>query len=185
MKPWHLPAFLLALLVAAIAGWIFDREGQQEVEAELEIPDNIDYYLVEARWRSFDPDGALNFELNTPHLEHFVKDDTSIVLEPEIRYIAGATSWNMRAQRGKMLHQQDAIELTNSVRIQRETADDPMQLSSEHLRLESLNEVVFFDHPLTLQSPRLRLNAQSAVLRIERGLHEFRGVRVIYHDQGA
>ena len=58
-------------------------------------------------------------------------------------------------------------------------------MSSEYLRLEALHEVAYFDQPVTVESPRLRLSAQSAVLRIELGQHEFEQVKAVYHEPGA
>lgn len=185
MKPWRQLAFISCLVIAAISGWFFEHSDKQQAEAPLEIPDNIDYYLVKSHWKGFNDQGLLQYQLRSPYLEHFLREDISMMTQPDILYHSDDANWSIQAENGKMQHKDETIELSSNVRIRRDNAEEPMLITSEHLRLEPTAELAHFDQPLQMDTPQLSLQAQSAVLQMERGQHLFNRVSAVYRKRGS
>ena len=84
---WRAIAGGIALGIGAIAfGWIYESHLRAKVErTALIIPDNIDYYLSNFRYRSMNVDGTVDFEFKSPRLEHHLGTDVSNIEVPSLQ----------------------------------------------------------------------------------------------------
>lgn len=180
MKPRFLFILMLALIAAVVAGWFFDRQSLPLAQNPLQIPDNIDYYLTGVKLKSFDQQGLPDYQLNSPYLEHFVREDISIIQQPDIRYFSAQADWMMSAQQGKLIHQSDIIELQQKASVKRNQLDNSMHLTSEQMIFNPDLDTVELPVALRMQSNQLDLNAQSALLDMKHDHHVFQRVNATY-----
>jgi LPS export ABC transporter protein LptC len=180
MKLRFLLMFLITLIVAVVAGWFFDRQNLPIAQNPLQIPDNIDYYLTEVKMKTFDQQGSPSYLLNSPYLEHFVREDVSIIQQPDIRYFDKNADWIMTAEQGKLMHQSEIFELHQKASIQRNQTKGFMHLTSEQMIFNPDLETVKLPVALRMQDKNLDLKAQSAMLDMKNEHHIFQGVNAIY-----
>jgi LPS export ABC transporter protein LptC len=177
--------FMIALVVAVFAGWFFDRKNLPMAKNPLQIPDNIDYYLSAVKLKTFNQQGKPSYQLNSPYLEHFVREDISILQQPDIRYFDKTADWIMSANQGKLIHQREIIELNQKASIQRHQLKGSMLLTSEQMIFDPDRETVKLPVALRMQDENLDLKAQSAMLDIKHEHHVFQGVNAIYQTPKA
>jgi LPS export ABC transporter protein LptC len=180
MKLRFLFIFMLTLLAAVVAGWFFDRQNLPMVQNPLQIPDNIDYYLSGVKLKSFDKQGSPDYQLNTPYMEHFVREDISLIQQPDIRYFSDDADWLMAAKKGKLIHKSEIIELQQKASIRRNQINNSMHLISEQMIFNPDQETVELPVALTMHSDQLDLKAQSAMLDMKHERHVFQRVNATY-----
>ena len=85
MRPSVLVVIFIAVVGAIAAGWIYQSKSKTTTQRpELEIPTDIDYFLAELKYRIFNQAGSLDYQLRSPYLEHFARDDISRVKQPVV-----------------------------------------------------------------------------------------------------
>jgi len=183
MKQRFLFIFMLTLVVAVVAGWFFDRKNLPIVQNPLQIPDNIDYYLTEVKIKTFDQQGSPSYQLNSPYLEHFVREDISIIQQPDIRYFDTNADWIITADQGKLMHKSETVELHRKASIQRNQIRGSMHLTSEQMIFNPDQETVKLPVALRMQNENLDLKAQSAMLDMKNEHHVFQGVNATYRTE--
>ena len=166
----RLLAFVLVLGLAAIAiGWVYEsRLAPEEAPAATEIPDNIDFYLAEMRMRSIDRDGALDFELDSPRVEHLQRGDVSRIVQPRLRIHREPGNWTVEARRGRFEHRDNLLRLQREV-IMRRAGDRPLELRTERIRFEPDRDLVATESSVSMLDGKdgdiYRLTAARAVYR--------------------
>ncbi len=185
MKLRFLLMFIVTLIGAIIAGWFFDRQHLSIVQNPLQIPDNIDYYLSGVKLKTFNQQGTPGYQLNSPYLEHFVREDISIIQQPDIRYFSDSADWLMAAEQGKLIHREDIIELQQKASIKRNQINSSMHLTSEQMIFNPDQETVELPVALRMQKDQLDLKAQSALLDMKHEHHVFQRVNAIYQTTKA
>ncbi len=180
-----LVAIPLLMLGALVLGWLVDQREGEQVESDLEIPNNIDYYLAEVKMRTFDTEGTLNYRLHAPYLEHFVREDVSQIRQPVIDYLGGATPWEISAASARLQHQDETIELEQAVKVIRKDPGQPFELASSRMLFDPNREIATIPVTLTMTSDTLNLTANSARLDLQQGQHQFERVSATYHDKGS
>ena len=78
MRPLTIIMVLITVLGAIAVGWVYEsRSNNNLARAELEIPTDIDFFLSQLNYRVFNSSGDLDYQLQSPYLEHFIKNDIS------------------------------------------------------------------------------------------------------------
>ncbi len=176
--------FVVALLIAIVSGWFFDRQNLPLVQNPLQIPDNIDYYLAEVKLKTYNQQGSPQYQLNSPYLEHFVREDISMIQHPDIRYFDDRADWMISAREGKLIHQQDIFELSQSASLQRHLSDKWLKVDSEQMIFYPDQDAIKMPVALTMRSADMELKASSAMLDMKNDRHIFQGVNAIYQKAG-
>ena len=107
--------FILVIILgfAAIAiGWVYEsslRPGEKQ--ANLQFPDDIDYFLTDMHYRALDADGEPDFEFVTPRLEHYPHDDVSNLETPSIQIHDLSSPWQIDALTGEYRHADNLLQL--------------------------------------------------------------------------
>ena len=176
---------LLGIAVALFAGWFLDEPPAPEVVDQLRVPDNIDYYLADVDYRAFNESGTVRYQLQTPYLEHYIREDISHLRVPRLHYHDDdGSQWRLGADEGSLLHASEQFELRQQALLERQHGDRPMQLASQVFRFDSQAEQLEVPQDLTLTSPGLQLNAANALLDIGNQRYRFHRVRAVYQRTG-
>ncbi len=177
--------FGLVLFAAAISGWLIERKPPSQTAKLLEIPDNIDYYLADLRWQVFHRDGRPLYQIKSHYLEHYVREDISLMQQPDLYYFSNSADWSITSGLGRLRHEDNILEFEEQVRLSQLSDQEPMQVTTEKVVFESQSEIIRFPGVLALTSSRLRLNAVSGEFNFKLGHHQFNQVNAIYHAKQA
>lgn len=177
-------AFLViaGTLVALGLGWFFDNKEVISTESSLEVPDNIDYYLSRVNFLAYNDQGVTRFRLQTPYLEHNIREDTSQLTQPTLDYHVDSAQWKLTANKGSFQHEPEIFQLQDQARISRLNAD-PFVLNSELLIFETQTERLSVPQALNINSPTLNLSAQSAILDLKTSRYQFNRVVATYENR--
>lgn len=166
---------------ALVVGWLFDEQSVlSPTRDDFKIPDNIDYYLSRVDYRAMNEQGKLNYRLQTPYLEHYIREDTSQIEQPRFHFLGEPSQWKIRSGKASLQHRAERFELTQKVELQRESTIDPLRLNTSLMILLARDKIVDIPQPLTLKTPTLQLQAKSAQIHMSQDLYQFSGVRATY-----
>ncbi len=174
--------YALLAIAALIAGRYIETPSPIAVKPREKPPDNIDFYLSGVDYRAMDRQGQLRYRLRSPLLEHYRREDVSRVQRPDIEYRLPGKRWRLAARQGEMQHRQKRLLLQRGVRLRRE-GSRPMQLDTGQLELQTETRIVRLPEALRLESPGLQLEADSAVLQLDRGRYRFQRVRAVHQPR--
>lgn len=171
-----------AVIIALGAGLLFDRRIDQVIQNPLQVPDNIDYYLARVNYQAFDEQGKISYQLQSPYLEHYIREDTSQLTEPQLRYYKADQQWKLDALSGRLNHPLEQLIFTEKVRMQRERNSSQLLLTTEKIIFSTQSELIEIPHALTLTTDTMKLQAANASLDIKHEQHQFQRVKAIYEQ---
>ncbi len=180
MRLFHVLLMIIGMISAVTVGWFYDNRPILTRVSTLQVPDNIDYYLSAVKYRSLDELGKTRYQLQSPYLEHYIREDRSLITHPDIHYFIDTGPWHIRAQQGELLHKTDQITLTEQVSLQRIDAQDPMQLQSDRVEFNPQSDTIHIPNALTVKTDELNLQADSALMNMKHKRHQFNRVKSIY-----
>ena len=125
----------IALLVAALGYWNIHNPAEIE-SAAFAPPDNsIDFFAQGTHTLQFTDAGSINYELNSPRIEHTQHDDITVLLQPELLLFRGTElPWKISSERSHVSPGGQEVELIKQVRIARtDEKGRPTLLTTEHL----------------------------------------------------
>jgi lipopolysaccharide export system protein LptC len=174
---------LLFLGFGAIAiGWVFESSEQSPQEkASLLIPDDIDYFLTNMHYREMNAKGELDFEFQSPRLEHYPLNDVSSIEQPSMQ-IYGNDPWLVDSLSGEFQHRTEILHLTRQVVMQKQGAS-PMQVYGESIHFEPNRNRITADSDILMINPRGRINAERAVFDLARKIYRFTRARTVYNHE--
>lgn len=177
----RLLALVVVLGLGAIAlGWVYEsRLAPETPDGGAEIPDNVDFYLTGMRLRAIDADGALDYLLDSPRVEHHQRGDISRIRQPRLRIVRAPGDWTVRARRGQFLHGDNLLRLQRDV-VMRRAGDAVLELRTEGIRFEPERDLVATEASVTLRDGSARIDAERAVLDLERGVYRLSAARAVY-----
>jgi len=180
MKP-RLLILVIVLGIAAIAlGWVYEsRLRPQEEKVELIIPNNIDYFLTNLRYRVMNTEGVLDFEFNSPRLEHYPGTDVSNIDVPSMQIYREADHWLVDALNGEFLHQDNVLRLRNQVVIQKQ-GDNPFQMYTEGIRFEPDLNLVTSEAKVLMRNKQARIEAEQAIFDLAGKIYRFNKTYSVY-----
>ena len=114
-----------------------------------------------------------------------MREDTSLIHQPDLYYFNSAADWSIAAQQGRLRHADKVFEFERDVNLSRHDEGDPLQLRAASMLFKPENETAHFSQALDVTSPRLRLTAESAKLDFKHGRHVFNQVKAVYDDNHA
>ena len=181
MKPRLLLLILLLIGGALLIGWFYDEQSAMtQAREELQIPDNIDYYLSQVDYRAMNDQGQLNYRLQTPYLEHYIREDSSHIQQPRFQILGQPSQWDIRAEQAILQHREERFELKHQVELRRQSGSEALQLDTALMILLARDKIVDIPQALTLKTPTLDLQADSALIHINNELYQFTGVKATY-----
>lgn len=183
MKKIFTAIFVIATLLGAIAvGWIYEsRLNTAIAEPDLEIPTDIDYFLAEVKYQTYNETGALDTQLNSPYMEHFPLEDISRVKQPVVNVFRDSGDWRIQALSGDFLHQQNQYFLRKSVVIKR-LGENPMQVRSESILIEPERDLISSNTEVIIELGGARISGDTAVFDLRNQVYSMKNTRAIYNN---
>ncbi len=180
MKGFHIFILVIGVAIAVSIGWFFDTRPVISKTSELKVPDNIDYYLSGVHFKAFDQDGNPQYILQSPYLEHFIREDRSDINQPAIQYYSDDQRWHILARQGSLHHPTEIFQLSHQVEMQRLDEIDPIQLEAELMEFNPKQDLVNIPQSLTLKTDELQLQAESAIFDLQNKRHQLNRVQASY-----
>ncbi len=181
MKLSSIVLVLGAGIIAIVIGWIYQSQNKPaENRTELEIPIDIDYYLSQLTYRAMAKSGALDYELRSPYLRHYRRDDISRIDTPEIDIYRNDQHWQVEANTAEILHQENILYLKDDVLMQRQSGD-AMQLRTKLLRFESDNDLIIGEQGVTITGKNTNIDADGAVFELDKNLYSLTNAKAVYY----
>ena len=169
-------------IAASVLGWVYEsRLRSQDDKADLIIPDNIDYFLTNLHYREMNTEGTLDFEFNSPRLEHYPGTDVSNIEVPSMQIYRAADHWLVDALNGEFLHQENLLRLRNQVVIQRQ-GDNPFQMYTESIRFEPDLDLVTSEAKVLMRSKQTRIEAEQAIFDLAGKVYRFSKTYSVYSN---
>jgi len=181
MKPRLLVLVIILGIAAIVLGWVYEsRLSRQDEKVELIIPNNIDYFLTNLHYREMTTEGTLDFEFNSPRLEHYPVNDVSDIEVPSVQIYRKADRWLVDALNGEFLHQDNLLRLRNQVVIQK-LGDNPLQMYTEKIRFELDLDLVSSEAKVLMLSKQTRIEAERAVFDLAGKVYRFNNTHTVYY----
>lgn len=170
---------------AVVAGWIYEsRLRAAKVAQELEVPDNIDYFLVNLNYRAVDEGGRLEYEFRSPRLEHYRRDDVSRIEVPSVDIYGDGGDWRVDALEGELHHADNLLHLSREV-VMRRTGKRPMEVLTEQLRFEPDRDRVSAEAEIVMFGEQGRIVAESGEFDLAAGVYRFGKSTTVFDDAGS
>lgn len=170
-------------IIAVAIGWIYQTQyNADEPQSTLEIPLDIDYYLAQFTHQTMTESGTLNYELRSPYLQHFKRDDISQIDTPTIDIYRNNQHWKVSAKTAKMYHQENSLNLVDNVLMQRQSGQF-MQLNTQFLRFEADNNLVTGEQGVTITRKHSRIDADKAIFDLEKNIYSLTRIKTVYYEK--
>lgn len=183
MKSRLLLLVLFLGLGAIAVGWVYESSLRPVVErARLPIPDDIDYFLTNMRYRQTNAQGELEFQFESPRLEHYPLNDVSSIEQPSMQIYDEKNPWLVDALAGEFQHGNNLLHLSRQVVMQKQ-GPSPLQVYGESIRFEPDREWISADSEILMVSPRGRIQARSAEFDLAARIYRFSGARATYRHE--
>ena len=183
---WRMLIFVVvAGLGAIVAGWVYESSLRpKEKAAELEIPQDIDYFLTEVDLRAMNSLGEIDYLLQTPRMEHYPHNDVSNLDTPSMQIFATPDKWLIDSKQGRYQHAPNILHLSDDVVMVRQ-GQQPLQAYSERMRFEPDRERVTSETEILIVSPMGRIHAEHAIFDLDKQIHRFRNARTVYFNENS
>lgn len=175
---------ILALIIAALAGWFFTQQGDIEPPVSI-APTDVDYEATDIQAVQTNEQGETEYELNAESLTHNPvtnQDEMSGVTmnwEPsdEQRYRIQAGTATINQQTGE-------LQLSGGFTLISEDKADsniaPIQVSGQILKGNTKSRQVYSDKPVKVVQGMNSFDASSMKANLETGEYEFGQVAVSF-----
>jgi len=174
--------FVLVLgIIAVAAGWIYESQLRSRIETvELIVPDNIDYFLTNLNYRAVNASGNLDYEFSSRRLEHYPRNDVSMIEVPALNIYRDSNHWRVNALQGELQHAGNLLWLREQV-IMQKTGGDPFEILTESIRFEPGRDLVSSEKEVLMRSKQARIEAQAAVFDLAANVYTFTATRAVYY----
>lgn len=175
---------VFVLGIGAIAvGWVYESQlGTKTERADLIIPENIDYYLTNLHYRAMKTDGNVDYEFNSPRLEHYPGTDVSVIEVPSLQIFRDSDHWKVDAIIGEFVHQDNILHLRDQVVMQKH-GNNPMQMSGESISFEPDRDLVTSDTKISMRSKKAHIEAEQAYFDLSGKVYRFNKTRATYYHE--
>lgn len=162
MNRKNLLLITLILVLVAIGNWLTE-EGVKEVEKRQAKEDQTiqqDYFLSAFTITAMDTDGAPQHRLKATHLKHFSGEGKTELQQPHmVLYKQGQPQWQLTAQQGLLLEQQDEVTLQGDVNVVQLEDEQPLQITTQSLQLQPNSGLAETKEAVTLTQGNNRIEA--------------------------
>lgn len=167
---------------AIVTGWLYEsRVRPAQEQADLKIPDNIDYFLTHLDYRAMAETGHPDFAFQSPRLEHQPVTDISHIQIPSMQIFRDPDPWLVDALKGEYRHRENVLRLMHQVVMRRE-GSEPVEIHAERMRFEPDIDLVTSESAIVMQNEVSRIEADHAVFNLADRVYSMRNARTIYHN---
>lgn len=159
--------FTLSLVtVIALAFWgmqAYEKTRDAKVDEEIE-PHFIDLYMNAFSLTAMDAEGVPGYTLQASRLEHYNDTSSSFIANPVIHLLKTDKLWVIRAQSGEINEQQNRIVLRNNVVMTQQDIDNPIQLNTSLLEIDTTRQIARTDQTVTIVQQAFKLQSNGMIL---------------------
>lgn len=176
---------VLALIIAGIAGWFFQKHGEIAPPVNIE-PSEVDYEATDIKAVQTNEDGETEYELNADSISHNPntnQDEMSGITmnwEPSTtqRYQIQAGTAAINQQSGD-LKLSGGFVLTSQEKSGQANSE-PIKVTGSELKGNTKSRQVFSDKPVKVEQGMNRFEAASMTANLETGDYEFGNIAVTF-----
>jgi lipopolysaccharide export system protein LptC len=179
---------VLALIIAGIAGWFFQQQGEISPPVNIAASE-MDYEATDIKAVQTNEQGETEYELNAESLTHnpVTNQDEMMGItmnwEPsaEQRYRIQAGMATINQQTGELNLSGD-FTLVSEDKANKEGATDiePIKITGQSLQGNTKSKQVYSNEPVTVEQGMNRFEAASMTANLETGEYEFGRVAVTF-----
>ncbi len=174
---------IIAGLIAIAAGWVYQsRSKSLATRPALDIPSDIDYFMTNLNYRVIDKTGVLDYQFQSPYLEHYTQDDISRIEAPIVRVYETNSDWRVEAVIGEIYHRSNTMKLSKKVMMQK-MGKDPILVRSETILFDPDRDLAVADQGLVIESANTRITADEAVFDLNNQVYRLKNTRTVYYDE--
>lgn len=176
--------FVTIFGLAAIAvGWVYESNlSPKRQQAQSLIPDDIDYFMTNMRYRALNREGELDFQLYSPRLEHYPHNDVSNIEAPSMQVYTQSDPWHIDSIIGEIDHGDETMRLRQDVVMQKAGAR-PMQIYTDNILFEPNRDLITAESDILMLNPRTRIEAEHAEFNLADKVYKFKKTRAVYHRE--
>jgi LPS export ABC transporter protein LptC len=173
--------FIIIFGFGAIAvGWVYESSLRPDREkASLPFPYDIDYFMTSLRYRALNADGELDYQFETPRLEHYPRNDVSSIEVPSMQIYNANDPWQIDALSGEYRHGENLLQLNQQVVMQKQ-GPSPLSVYTESISFEPDRDLISTDSEILMVSPQSRIRSANAQFDLARKIYRFGKTRAIY-----
>lgn len=168
-------------VIAVAAGWVYESQLRSRIEtAEFTVPDSIDYFLTNLDYRAVDTNGDLDYEFSSRRLEHYPRNDVSLIEVPVLNIYRSSARWQVNALQGELQHKDNLLWLRDQVVMQK-SGNDPFEVLTDSIRFEPERDLVSSEQAVLMRSNQARIEAEAAVFDLAARVYRLTRTRAIYY----
>jgi LPS export ABC transporter protein LptC len=181
VSPVTIIMIFITVLGAIAVGWIYESRSKDNlVRPELEIPTDIDFFLSQLNYRVFNRSGGLDYQLQSPYLEHFIKNDISRIKQPMIQVYRESGDWQLEALHGAILHRQEWVQFDNNVVMEKVGAES-IRVRSDSIIFKPDQDQVSTKTTVIIESNGARITGDQAIFDLRNEVYSLNNTRAIYY----
>ena len=176
---------VLALIIAAIAGWFFQQQGKISPPINIEASE-VDYEATDIKAVQTNEQGQTEYELNAESLTHNPKTNQDVMSgitmnwkpSEQQRYIIQSGTATINQESGD-LHLYGGFSLVSEDKTAA-TDIEPIKVTGQALKGNTKSRQVYSDQPVKVEQGMNRFEASSMTANLETGEYEFGQVAVSF-----
>ncbi len=176
---------VLALIIAGIAGWFFQQQGEISPPINIEASE-IDYEATEINAVQTNDQGETEYELNAKSLTHNPKTNEDVMSgitmnwkpSDQQQYIIESGTATINQESGD-LHLYGGFSLVSEDKST-STAIEPIKVTGQALKGNTKTRQVYSDQPVKVQQGLNTFEASKMKANLETGEYEFGQVAVTF-----
>ena len=181
VRPLTIIMVFITVLGAIAVGWVYESRSKNNlVRPELEIPTDIDFFLSQFKYRVFSSSGDLDYQLQSPYLEHFIKNDISRIKQPMIQVYRDSGDWQVEAIQGAILHRQEWVQLDNNV-VMEKLGPESIQIRSDSIIFKPDQDQISTKTIVVIESNGARITGDQAIFDLRNEVYSLNNTRAIYY----
>ncbi len=181
VRPLTIIMVFITVLGAIAVGWVYESRSKNNLaRPELEIPTDIDFFLSQLNYRVFNSSGGLDYQLQSPYLEHFIKNDISRIEQPVIQVFREGGDWQVEALNGTIFHQQEWVQLDNNV-VMEQMGAESIRVRSDSILFKPGQDLVSAKTTVIIESNGARITGDQAIFDLRNEVYSLNNTRAIYY----
>jgi lipopolysaccharide export system protein LptC len=149
------PIKVLLLIIIFAVVWLFTNKQEQSVDTDnvSTIDRSIDYAMTNFKMTVMDESGRPARVIEGAELSHYPDDDSTHINDAVAYFLApDKDTWLVKSNHAFTQGKGENIDLNGNVVITRQSNNE-IELLSEQLTLDTVNNTAYTDQPVTIRSP--------------------------------
>jgi len=173
----------VATIAAVAIGWFYEPKTTVN-RPNIEIPTNIDYFLSQVQYKSMNEQGNLDFEMQSPYLEHLIVSNISLIDRPKIQVYRNLNDWQMESLTGKLFHKQNSLQLEKNVVMHRK-GNNPLYVRTEVILFQPELGLITASEAIEIKSDTAVINGSEAIFDLKNRVYSLKNTKAIYNHENS